>query len=87
MRRSIFLTVLLLFISSGLCFAKVVKEYFPDGRVYYIQKYDANDNIVGPFKRYWPNGRLREKIIYKNGVPYLTYRWSQEGVRLETITH
>lgn len=81
--RKLILTTILLFTSIGLCFARVEKDYFPDGRLHYVQVYDKDGNIVGPYKVYWQNGRLREKIIYKNEQPYIIHRWAIDGRKLQ----
>ena len=83
MKRPIILAMILMFASSSLCLARVVKQYFPDGKIYSVQNYDDQNNIIGPFKIYWQNGRLREKIIYKNGQPYIIKRWTINGVRIQ----
>ncbi len=68
MKRALVLAVILLFISSGLCFAKVVKQYFPNKKIKSIQSYNKKGQLDGPTKIYWLNGKLREKRYYKNGV-------------------
>jgi len=82
MRRSLVLAIILLLACSTVCFAKVVKQYFPNGKLNSVQVYYANGVIKGPYKVYWPNGRLRWKTLYKNGRSYVTHSWSVNGVRL-----
>jgi antitoxin component YwqK of YwqJK toxin-antitoxin module len=79
--KTVIVSLILLLVFSSESFAKTIKEYFPDGRLYSVQKYDAQGNIVGPYKVYWQNGRLREKTLYRYGQPHKTIKWSFEGVR------
>jgi antitoxin component YwqK of YwqJK toxin-antitoxin module len=83
MKKSLVLTVILIIGYSSLCFAKVVSEYFPNGKLKSVQVYDNKGKLEGPYKVYWPNGRLRSKTIYKHGRSSSTHNWSEKGVRLK----
>ena len=82
MRRILVLAIFLIFICSQLCFAYVIKQYYPSGKLFHSQVYYDNGMVKGPLKIYWANGRLRQKVIYKNYEPYITENWSENGVRL-----
>jgi antitoxin component YwqK of YwqJK toxin-antitoxin module len=83
--NKIILALLLLTFSSSLCFAKVVKEYFPDGKIYTVQVYNEQGEITGPYKVFYPNGRLRSKTWYRDGQPYATKRWDINGHAMATV--
>jgi hypothetical protein len=84
MRKVLLSTIILFFIASSLCLANSVsKQYYPDGKLYWVQVYDDNGTLIGPYKKYWQNGRLREKVFYKEGHPFLTKRWSVNGKRIQ----
>jgi antitoxin component YwqK of YwqJK toxin-antitoxin module len=82
MRRSLVLAIILVLACSSVCFAKVVKQYFPDGKLYSTQVYYDSGIIKGPYKIYWQNRRLREETLYQNGRAIVTHNWSESGVRL-----
>lgn len=82
MRRSLVLTVILLLLCSSICFARVVKTYFRNGKVSSVQVFNKNGTIKGPYKVYWPNGRLRSMTIYKNGQLSIVHHWTKMELRL-----
>jgi len=83
MKKALVLAGILILACSNLCLAKVVHQYFPDGKLKSVQIYDEKGRIVGPYKIYWPNGKLRVKIIYKHGRPLTAHKWSEKGVRID----
>ena len=44
-----------------------------------IRVKDKKGNVIGPYKIYWQNGRLRQKTFYKDGHPTMTQRWTVDG--------
>ena len=83
MRRSLALTILFMMACISLSYAEVLKQYFPDGKVYTMRTY-KNGRQDGPYRIYWPNGRLREKGKYKQGYPYGPVRqYSNTGVLIQ----
>jgi len=82
MKRSLILVVILIFTFSSVSFAKMVRKYFPNGKLNSTQIYDDKGIPKGPYMLYWPNGKLKRKILYKHGRPYSTRNWSEKGVLL-----
>ena len=83
MRRSLVVAIILILGYSSLCFAKVVNEHYPNGKLKSVQVYDNKGKIEGPYKIYWPNGKLKSETRYKHGRPYITHHWSEKGIRLK----
>lgn len=67
MRRSVVLVVVFIMAFTVPCFAKVVKRHYPNGALEAVVKYDSKGIRNGRYKTYWPNGKLRETGVYKNG--------------------
>ena len=67
MKRSLMLTIILILTFTCLSYADVVKQYFPDGKLKSVMRYNRNGRLNGSYKMYWPNGRLKGTGKYKNG--------------------
>lgn len=84
MKRSLALIILLILIFSSVSFANMVRKYYPNGKLHTVQIYTDRGLHEGPDKIYWPNGKLKQEILYKHGRPYLTKNWSEKGVHLRS---
>lgn len=83
MRRSLVLAIILTLTCSSICFANVVKQYYPNGKLYSTQVYYESGIPKGPYKIYWPSGKLKQMTLYQNGRPTVVHHWSPAGVRLD----
>jgi antitoxin component YwqK of YwqJK toxin-antitoxin module len=83
MKKAFMLMIILIVGYSSLCFARTVSEHYPDGKIKSVQVYYKNGLIEGPYRIYWPNGKLKSKTFYKYGRPYLTKKWSEKGKELK----
>jgi antitoxin component YwqK of YwqJK toxin-antitoxin module len=82
MKKSLVFIILLMLIFSNVSFANIVKKYYPNGKVSSVQIYTDKGFHEGPDKTYWPNGKLKQEILYKHGRPFRIKNWSEKGVRL-----
>lgn len=48
--------------------SQLVKMYYPDGNIKSERYYNADGQLNGEFKSYYPNGNLFERGYYKNGL-------------------
>ena len=68
MKKILLLIIVLVFTFASLCFARVEKQYYPNGKIKTVLRYNKADQLNGPYKIYWPNGKLKEQGKYKNGA-------------------
>ena len=84
MKKSFALTIMFILVCSSVCFAKVIKQYYPNGTLRSVLTYNNKNQLNGPYKYYWPNGKLKEKGRNKNGYPVGPIkRYSADGVLLK----
>ncbi len=77
------LAVILVLTFTGLSFAKVMKEHYPNGRIKAVVRYNNKKQLNGAYKYYWPNGKLKEQGRYRNGIHVGPIkRYSIDGVLL-----
>lgn len=63
--------------------AKTVKRYYPNGALEAVVRYDKKGKRNGPYKTYWPNGKIKEKGFNKNGKPTgSVQQWNMDGDRV-----
>ena len=79
------LLVLVLVISfTGITYAKTVKRHYPDGTLEAVVSYDKKGKRNGPYKTYWPNGKIKEQGRNKNGQQTGPVKqWDMDGNLVE----
>jgi|GEM_PF-7044358 len=82
MKKSLVLTIFLIFFCSSFVFAKVVKTYYPNKRLQSVIGYNKKGQYDGVYKLYWLNGNLKETARYRNGnfIPGTVKHYSVNGV-------
>lgn len=68
MRTMWIVIIIMMFVLPANAFAKAVKRYYPDGTVQAVVSYNERNQMHGPYKYYWPNGRLKEKGRNRYGI-------------------
>ena len=67
MKRAAVLTMISILVFTCASYADVAKQYFPDGKLKSVMRYNKNGRLDGAYKMYWPNGKLKGTGRYKNG--------------------
>jgi len=84
MQRYVIFTIAFLVLLSTAAFAKTVKRYYPDGTLEAVVHFDKKGVRNGPYKTYWPNGKLKEKGVNKNGQQVgVVKQWDMDGNPVE----
>jgi antitoxin component YwqK of YwqJK toxin-antitoxin module len=80
MTRYLCLFVSFLFLFSTVGFAKTIKRHYPDGTIEAVVSKNKKGIRNGPYKTYWPNGKIKEKGRYKNGKQIgIAKQWDMDG--------
>lgn len=83
MKKSLILTLFLIFVCASVSFARTVQQYYPNGTTQSIMNYNEKGELNGVYKLYWPNGKLKEIKKFKNGQRIgRIKRYSSAGVLL-----
>ena len=80
MKRFWTLAFILILTGTSVSFANTVNEYYPDGTLKDVARYNSKHQLNGRYTMYWPDGHLKQQGRYKNGqLVGPIKKYSQDG--------